>query len=80
MDSLKILHDIENDEIWGKSIVGKEDLPIGKLIKHLNHSDWVHKGYSYIQGTTCPFCQQNTISNSFKNQIEEFLVENMKRI
>lgn len=71
-DSLKILHDIENDEIWGKSIVGKEDLPIGKLIKHLNHSDWVHKGYSYIQGTTCPFCQQNTISNSFKNQIEEF--------
>ena len=80
VDSLKILHDIENDEIWGKSIVGKEDLPIGKLIKHLNHSDWVHKGYSYIQGTTCPFCQQNTISNSFKNQIEEFLVENMKRI
>lgn len=72
VDSLKILHDIENDEIWGKSIVGKEDLPIGKLIKHLNHSDWVHKGYSYIQGTTCPFCQQNTISNSFKNQIEEF--------
>ena len=72
VDSLKILHDIENDEIWGKSIVGKEDLPIGKLIKHLKHSDWVHKGYSYIQGTTCPFCQQNTISNSFKNQIEEF--------
>ena len=72
VDSLKILHDIENDEIWGKSIVGKEDLPIGKLIKHLNHSDWVHKGYSYIQGTTCPFCQQNTISHSFKNQIEEF--------
>lgn len=68
------LSDVENDMIWGTKIIGVEDVPISKLIKHLNMSDWVNSGRSYIQlnSNVCPFCQKNTITDEFKKQLSDF--------
>jgi wobble nucleotide-excising tRNase len=66
---------IEADAIWKKIIVGKADVEIAKLIQKLNINDWVNQGREYIQDSICPFCQQKTISDSFKAQIESFFDE-----
>lgn len=67
--------DIEANEIWKKIIVGKADVDIAKLIQRLNINDWVNQGREYIEDTTCPFCQQKTITEDFKNQLESFFDE-----
>jgi wobble nucleotide-excising tRNase len=68
--------EIENNSIWGKIIVGKADVDIAKLIQKLNINDWVNQGRAFIQeGNTCPFCQQDTITESFKNQLAGFFDE-----
>jgi wobble nucleotide-excising tRNase len=66
---------IEATEIWGKIIVGKADVDIAKLIQRLNINDWVNQGRDYIEDTTCPFCQQKTITEDFKMQLESFFDE-----
>lgn len=64
---------IEKDQIWGKVIVGNNDVPIAGLIKLLENADWVNKGRSYIrEDNICPFCQQKTITVDFRKQIECF--------
>jgi wobble nucleotide-excising tRNase len=71
----KIL-EIESNLIWKKIIVGKADVDIAKLINKLNINDWVNQGRSYLQDdNTCPFCQQETITKDFRNQIESFFDE-----
>lgn len=69
--------EIENNSIWQKIIVGKADVDIAKLIQKLNINDWVSQGREYIQvdDKTCPFCQQPTITEDFKKQIESFFDE-----
>ena len=69
--------EIENNPIWKKVIVGKADVDIAKLIQKLNINDWVNQGRNYIQedNTTCPFCQQETISKDFKKQLEDYFDE-----
>jgi wobble nucleotide-excising tRNase len=67
--------EIETNEIWKKIIVGKADVDIAKLIQRLNINDWVNQGKEYIVGKTCPFCQQETITDDFKKQIERFFDE-----
>ncbi len=69
--------EIENDPIWRKIIVGKADVNIAKLIQKLNINDWVNQGRGYIQENEeiCPFCQQQTISEDFKKQIDNFFDE-----
>lgn len=67
--------EIEATEIWGKIIVGKADVDIAKLIQRLNINDWVNQGRDYIEDTTCPFCQQKTITEDFKTQLESFFDE-----
>ena len=69
--------EIENNPIWKKVIVGKADVDIAKLIQKLNINDWVNQGRNYIQedNTTCPFCQQETISEDFKKQLEDYFDE-----
>ncbi len=67
--------EVETNEIWKKIIVGKADVDIAKLIQRLNINDWVNQGKEYIEDKTCPFCQQETITNDFKNQIESFFDE-----
>ena len=67
------LEAIEKDLIWEKVIVGNKDVPISKLINFLDNADWVNRGRSYIrENGTCPFCQQNTISEDFKQQLNSF--------
>lgn len=68
--------EIENHEIWKKIIVGKADVDIAKLIQKLNINDWVNQGRDYIQeDETCPFCQEKTITENFKNQLDSFFDE-----
>lgn len=67
--------EIETTEIWKKIIVGKADVDIARLIQRLNINDWVNQGKEYIEDTTCPFCQQKTITDDFKKQIESFFDE-----
>ncbi len=73
--SFERLKKIEEKEIWKKIIVGKADVDIAKLIQKLNINDWVNQGREYIEDTTCPFCQQETITDDFRKQIESFFDE-----
>lgn len=64
---------IEDNEIWNKKIIGQADVDIAKLIQKLNLNDWVHRGKSYLQDDDiCPFCQQETITDDFKKQLESY--------
>lgn len=68
--------EIEKDTIWRKIIVGKADVDIAKLIQRLNINDWVNQGRTYVQESDiCPFCQQPTITDKFKNQLESYFDE-----
>lgn len=67
---------IEKDVVWGEKIIGKSDVDISRLIQKLNINDWVNQGRSYIQDNlTCPFCQQPTIEEGFKKQLESYFDE-----
>lgn len=67
------LNEIELNTIWAKKIIGKSDVNIAKLIQNLNINDWVNQGKSYIQDNgICPFCQEKTITDDFKQQLEEY--------
>lgn len=67
---------IENDNIWTKKIIGKSDVEIAQLIQRLNINDWVNEGKKHLQeDETCPFCQQETITQSFRNQLEGYFDE-----
>lgn len=64
---------LESAPVLSKAIVGKEDIPIAALINELGNGDWVAAGRRYIRsGSTCPFCQQPTLTNDLKGQIERF--------
>lgn len=65
---------IEKNEIWSKVIVGNQDVPIAKLIDKLNNSDWVNQGRQYLSNDekVCPFCQQRTITDELREDLESF--------
>ncbi len=68
--------ELGNDKIWQKKIVGKTDVDIAKLIQKLSMNDWVNKGRTYIQeDSICPFCQQETITDDFRKQLESYFDE-----
>ena len=76
VDSLAI---IENNPIWKEIIIGKQDVAIANLVNRLRISDWVHQGKMIIEGKeddVCPFCQQHTITDDFKNQIDDYFDQN----
>jgi len=75
IDFARILK-IETDTIWQKKIIGKADVEIAKLIQKLNLNDWVNEGRNYLQeDEVCPFCQQKTITEDFRQQIEGYFDE-----
>lgn len=78
---INIFSTIENDGIWNKKIIGKSDIDIAPLIQKLNNTDWINQGRQYLQEDSdiCPFCQQKTIDNRFRKQIEAFFDENFIR-
>ncbi|MCK0131470.1 AAA family ATPase [Flavobacteriaceae bacterium F08102] len=61
-------------------IVGNEDVNISGLIQTLNSRNWVEQGLDYIEssGSTCPFCQQETINVELKEQFSKFFDETYK--
>lgn len=71
---LKNVEDIRNDGIWDKVIVGSKDVDISALINNLGNSSWVGQGRQYLRvgSKVCPFCQQETITSEFRQQLEAF--------
>lgn len=70
------LSEIEEEPIWSKKIIGKSDVEIAKLIQRLNINDWVNEGRKHLQdGKTCPFCQEETVTTDFRNQLESYFDE-----
>lgn len=65
---------LETSQILEASIIGKEGVNIAGLITKLSNSDWVKAGQKYLSNSEgcCPFCQQSTISEGFKKQLEEY--------
>ena len=76
--SFDTILEIENNPIWKKKIVGKADIDIAGLINHLNISDWVYEGKNYLQEESdiCPFCQERTITEDFREKLNSFFNEN----
>ena len=74
------LKSIEEDHIWSKIIVGKKDIDIAGLITKLGNSDWVSRGVEYLEdgNDVCPFCQQHTITPSFRSKLYAFFDEEYK--
>ena len=73
---------VENDEVFSTVIVGNDDSPVADLIKKLGNSDWVHDGVTNFvfetgdeQKTTCPFCQQETLTTTLVKNIREYFDE-----
>ncbi|OLF59557.1 hypothetical protein BTN33_07105 [Aeromonas veronii] len=59
-------------------IVGSEDSPVSKLISTLKNSDWVSEGLKYLEkidGSQCPFCQSETITDELAKQIHDYFDE-----
>lgn len=70
------ISEIEQEDIWSKKIIGKSDVEIAKLIQRLNINDWVNEGKKHLQeDKTCPFCQEKTITQDFRNQLEGYFDE-----
>jgi wobble nucleotide-excising tRNase len=72
---------VESNEIWLKSIVGRDDLDISALITKLGNNDWVNQGRGFLQpdDPTCPFCQAQTITEEFRGKIEEYFDEEFEK-
>jgi len=71
--NFEAISQLETNNHWNKKIIGKADVDIAALIQFLNINDWVNQGRNYIQeDETCPFCQQSTISESFKQKLNDY--------
>ena len=80
-ETLNELNLIEENVIWSKHIIGNQDVPIAKLITRLDNSDWVRNGLKYTKDNdgVCPFCQQKTITESLKAELEQFFNEEYEK-
>jgi len=74
--NFQALKGTESNEIWGKRIIGKDDVDIASMIKRLNNSDWVKQGRYFYSGNGdyCPFCQQKAPDN-LEQQLNEYFDE-----
>ncbi|WP_413852981.1 AAA family ATPase, partial [Candidatus Ruminimicrobium bovinum] len=65
------IDDIEKSDIFNRMIVGNTNSSFGKFIEKLKNSDWVKKGFDYLnEENKCPFCQQ---------EISQELIENLNK-
>ena len=71
---LENIEDICNDEIWSIVISGSADVDIAALINELGNLSWIGRGLQYLRSGSkvCPFCQQETITDEFRQQLESF--------
>lgn len=74
---------IEESELLTKVIIGNKNTSVSALIEQLKNSDWVHAGIKYVhmngEKALCPFCQQETVTQSFIEQINSFFDESYNR-
>lgn len=69
---------VETEILFSKQIVGNENSTVSQLIKKLGNSDWVKTGLQYLpkeqsqENTTCPFCQEKTISSILVESIKNY--------
>ncbi len=76
-----VAHGVEKAAIFSKSILGNTDSEIAALIEKLENSDWVKQGITYLPedvGDTnlqCPFCQKDTISEKFTENVRSYFDE-----
>ena len=74
-------HEVENNKILQKNIVGNENSTVSTLINQLQNSDWVKDGLQYLPKEieedveSCPFCQKKTITKSLLKDIKGFFDE-----
>ena len=76
-----IQHKNESNDILKKVIVGNENSSVASLIGKLNNSDWVKDGLKFLlsepsnEVSQCPFCQEQTITESLISNIKEYFNE-----
>lgn len=76
-----ILNEVEENKIFKKVIIGKEDSTVSSLIKKLGNSDWVNRGLDYISKDTleesqeCPFCQEQTLTKTLVQNLNSYFDE-----
>ena len=80
-DILIRIDEINKDPLWATAISGKDDIDIASLIKEFGNSSWVYQGMNYLEYKPgiCPFCQQKTITEQFKKNLECFFDEEYNR-
>ena len=68
------LHSTEGHAIWDKKIIGKQDVPISKLIQHFGNNDWVNEGRTFLTDDEdiCPFCQEKTVTEKLRKELDDF--------
>jgi wobble nucleotide-excising tRNase len=71
--SAQRLEEMAHSEILGRHIVGRDDIDVARLIKHLGNSDWVKRGVGYARDPEgpCPFCQQ-TLPHGLLPELEAY--------
>ncbi|WP_104697299.1 MULTISPECIES: AAA family ATPase [unclassified Helicobacter] len=79
--NIKTLFPIEQDLIFQESIVGNENSTIAGFIKELGNESWVKAGREWISEDSgkCPFCQGETITLEFREQIKSYFDENYEK-
>ena len=74
-------HQIENEPLFQKEIVGNENSSVAELINTLDNSDWVKQGLGYLpdnilnDSESCPFCQEKTITQNILSDIRDYFDE-----
>lgn len=68
-------NNIENNAIFNEVIIGNQDSVVANLINNLGNGDWVKTGldkYVSQDSQTCPFCQNDTITQEFRGYLESY--------
>jgi wobble nucleotide-excising tRNase len=81
-EQIKMLREIESNDIIKIPIIGKGDFEIAKMIEKLQNYDWIWQGKEYYnknyneskQTYNCPFCGRET-SDDFRKQLELYFNE-----
>ncbi len=75
---LFVAQSVEKSSIFGAAILGNIDSEVATLIEQLGNADWVKQGVSYLSEDVgdsngqCPFCQQETISEKFIDNVRAY--------
>ncbi|QMM53147.1 AAA family ATPase [Enterobacter sp. RHB15-C17] len=70
----------EDKQLLTTPIIDSSNSYLSETIRKLQNLDWVKKGKDlYLNGTTCPFCQENTIDSKFLEAIESIFDESYSK-